>query len=85
MDRNHVVTPRGSRWQEFLAELGKAPLCHRTTEHARRVLQLMPGVDADASLEALAVLGGRCDCTILFDLDPDAGVPGTRTQERQRV
>ena len=84
MHRNHVVTPRSARWKEFLAELGKAPLCHRTTEHARRVLEIM-GADIDASLEALAVLGGRCDCAILFDLDPEAGVPGVCAPEGQRV
>jgi hypothetical protein len=68
METTEVLTPRSPRWQQFVDELSKAPICWRTTEHTRRVLEGMPGVDVEASLAALTALGGRCDCEILFDV-----------------
>jgi hypothetical protein len=63
-----LMSPPHPRWTEFVTELAQATRCARTTEHARRVLESMPGIDISGSLEALRQLGGECDCTILFDL-----------------
>ncbi len=75
------------RWDEALATLSairarRASEVHWEVRMAEWRYRQAP---TDASLEALAVLGGRCDCAILFDLDSDAGVPGVRAPERQRV
>jgi len=80
MEWNDVLTPRSPRWPQFIDELAKAPICLRTDENARRVLEAMPGVDVEASLQALHRMGARCDCEILFDLaghgsDTDTYVP----------
>ena len=66
---NEIVVPSSRRWSEFLSQLSLRWRCFGTTEHARAVLTGMPGVDVDASLRELALLGGSCDCAIEHDLD----------------
>jgi hypothetical protein len=68
MSDARVMTPEHPRWVEFLDALASAKRCHQTTEHARAVLESMPGIDVGRSLFALRELGGHCDCAILFDL-----------------
>ena len=66
MYRGSVITPDHPRWNDFIEELSKALICTRTTENARRVLESMEGIDVEASLAALRLLNGRCDCEIVF-------------------
>lgn len=68
MHGNDVMMPDHPRWIEFIGALSKAPICVRTTENARRVLEAMGGMNVAASLEALRLLKGRCDCEIVFEL-----------------
>ena len=72
MSSSPILLPDHPRWGEFLAALSLAPRCLRTTEHARAALESIPGIDAAATLEALRVLGGRCDCAILYGLGEDS-------------
>lgn len=44
MVRSNVVSPDHPRWNEFIQEPSKAPICARTTENARRVLASMEGI-----------------------------------------
>lgn len=68
MYRNDVLTPDHPRWADFIDELRRAHVCNRTTENARDVMAFMGEIDVEASLEALRLLGGRCDCEIVFEL-----------------
>ncbi len=63
-----LMTPEHPLWGEFVDRLGCAARCNQTTEHSRRVLQAMVGIDVEGSLMALRDMGGVCDCSILFDL-----------------
>lgn len=63
-----TMTPAHPRWQEFVDRLSHACICIDSTENARRVLADMTGLDVDASLAALRVLGGGCDCAIVFEI-----------------
>lgn len=65
---DRIMTPDHPRWMEFISDLGRIPICRGTNEHARHVLTTMHGIDPEASLRALAALGGRCDCEIELDL-----------------
>jgi hypothetical protein len=65
---DRIMTPDHLRWTEFISDLGRIPLCKGTNAHARHVLTAMKGIDVEASLRALADLGGRCDCEIELDL-----------------
>ena len=67
-----VMTPDHPRWTEFVDGLSKASICMRTTDNARRILSSIAGIDIERSLEALRVLGGDCDCAIVFEV---AGIP----------
>ena len=65
---DRIMTPQHPRWSEFIAELGRIPICKGTNAQARQVLSRMEEIDADASLQILASMGGRCDCEIELDL-----------------
>lgn len=78
MTDRDVLAPGDARWAEFLDALAAADRCRRTTEHARRTLERIPGVDVDATLAALAARGGLCDCSILFGLDEAPVAGGAR-------
>jgi len=71
MHRNDVMTPEHPRWKHFIEELSKSLICTRTTENAHDVLVYMGGLDVEASLEALRILNGNCDCEIVFGLARD--------------
>jgi hypothetical protein len=62
------MTPDHPRWTDFIDELSRSLICVRTTQNARGVLESMPGIDVEASLEALHRLKGRCDCEIVFEV-----------------
>ncbi len=68
MGSKHVVTPVHPHWSKFHALLSEKFICHGNTENACDILTSMPDVDVQASLAALAELGGTCDCTITFDV-----------------
>jgi len=67
---DRIMTPEHPLWTEFLARLSRVPACAGTTVHARAVLSMMPGIDGEESLRALARMGARCDCEIEHDLTP---------------
>ena len=68
MERDQIVTPYHPLWNEFLSRINEAVICLGTTEHARRALQSMSGVDVEGTLRAIVALGGRCDCEIVHGL-----------------
>ena len=68
MYRDDVMTPDHPRWKFFIEELSRSLICTRTTQNAQRVLKAMGKLDVEASLEALRLLHGRCDCEIVFEL-----------------
>ena len=69
MDKNHPL------WESFCDDMdysvfnhrGKN-MCEHTTCITRAVLSQYYGVDVDASIEAFHMLGGFCDCEILFNI-----------------
>ena len=63
-----IIVPGHTRWLEFLRGLSRARLCYGTSEHARRTLVGMGGVDVEGTLRELAGLGGTCDCQIELDV-----------------
>jgi hypothetical protein len=63
-----VVTPDDPHWSLFHTLLSEKSKCHGNTDNARAILAIMPDIDVEASLAALAELGGTCDCTITFDV-----------------
>ena len=63
-----ILTPIHPRWNEFIDELSRMLICLKTTENARAVMSLMPGIDIEGSIDALRWLGGRCDCEIVFEV-----------------
>ena len=63
-----IMTPAHPRWQEFVDRLSHACICIDSTDNARRVLATMPDLDVEGSLAALRVLGGACDCAIVFEV-----------------
>ena len=68
MTTSAIMIPGHPRWQEFVESLSRSCICFETTENARRVLSSMAGVDVEASLAALRLRGGTCDCAIVFEL-----------------
>ena len=72
MGSDRIMTPEHPLWFDFLSRLQSVPICFGTTRHARLTLEAMPGIDAQESLEALAHLGGTCDCSIELDVAPMA-------------
>lgn len=63
-----IIIPGHPRWPEFLRGLSRARICYGTSEHARRTLAAMSGVDVEGTLRELARLGGACDCQIELDV-----------------
>ena len=70
MGSERIMTPDNRLWPIFLAQLSRVPMCLGTTKYARAVLAELPGIDVQASLDALADLGGTCDCQIELDISP---------------
>jgi hypothetical protein len=68
MLRDQVMNRDHPRWNEFIEELSRAVICRQTTENAQRVLASIDAVDVDRSLAALHLLGGSCDCEIVYQL-----------------
>jgi hypothetical protein len=62
------MTPDHPRWREFVEELSRSCICTGSVENARRVLSARAGIDVGRSLEAIRILGGSCDCAIVFEL-----------------
>jgi len=65
---DHIMTPDHPLWPTFLSKLRQTTFCSGTTRNARAALAELPGVDVPASLDALAELGGTCDCQIELDV-----------------
>lgn len=68
MHGSDVMVPGHPRWIEFIDALSQAAICRRNTANAERVLATMGGIDVPASIDALRVLDGRCDCEIVFEV-----------------
>ncbi|HEU4941559.1 MAG TPA: hypothetical protein VFT97_08080 [Candidatus Eisenbacteria bacterium] len=69
---DRIMTPEHPLWSDFLSKLSRIPICTGTTRQARTALAAMPGIDVQESLDALAGLGGTCDCSIELDVAPMA-------------
>jgi hypothetical protein len=69
---DRIMTPEHPLWPDFLSELSRIPICTGTTRQASIALAAMPGIDVQESLDALARLGGTCDCSIELDVAPMA-------------
>jgi len=69
---DRIMTPEHPLWPEFLSKLRSIPICSGTTRQARAALETIPQVDVQGSLDALAGLGGTCDCSIELDVAPMA-------------
>ena len=63
-----IMTPAHPRWQEFVDRVSHACICLDSTENARRELTAMGDLDVEGSLASLRVLGGACDCAIVFEV-----------------
>ena len=72
MSGHEVMLPEHPRWGEFISRVNRAPICMKTTEHARAALETMQDIDIERSLSALARLGGTCDCEIVFVVGGEA-------------
>lgn len=68
MNSHAIMTPAHLGWQDFVDRLSHACICTGSTENARRLLSTMEGIDVNGSLAALRVLGGTCDCAIVFEV-----------------
>ena len=68
MGTAELMTAGHPRWHEFIHALSRSVVCRRTTSNARQVLESMTGINVDASLEALRLQGGQCDCEIVYGL-----------------
>lgn len=81
-----IMTPTHSRWREFVGRLGGPEACDWTADdtwrcsgghdYARAILEDIGGIDVDASIAFFEEQGGRCDCTILLNVDLDPDDPG---------
>jgi hypothetical protein len=69
---DRIMTPEHPLWPDFLSKLRSIPICFGTTRQARAALETMSGIDVQESLDALAGLGGTCDCSIELDVAPMA-------------
>jgi hypothetical protein len=69
---DRIMTPEHPLWSDFLSKLSRIPICTGTTRQARIALTAMSGIDVQESLDALARLGGTCDCSIELDVAPMA-------------
>jgi len=69
---DRIMTPEHPLWPDFLSKLRSIPICSGTTRQARAALETIPQVDVQGSLDALACLGGTCDCSIELDVAPMA-------------
>jgi hypothetical protein len=67
---DRIMTPEHPLWPDFLSKLSRAPICFGTTQQAQMALTEISVVDVQASLDALAGLGGTCDCSIELDIAP---------------
>jgi len=61
-----IMTPEHPRWSEFVFKLNEESVCLGSTTYARAILRGMSEIDIESSLSALKILGGTCDCEILF-------------------
>lgn len=68
MDKDPVLTPSHTRWEEFIERINQGVICRGSTQIAREVLATFDGIDVERSLRALAELGGSCDCRIVHGL-----------------
>ena len=80
MRSDRVLIPKHPLWMEFLSKLARAHACRGTTDHARSVLASMPGIDVEGTLQALAAMGGGCDCAIERDIAPLQGAAHERVE-----
>ena len=70
MGSDRIMTPEHPLWPDFLSKLRSIPICSGTTRQARAALETMTHMDVQGSLDALARLGGTCDCSIELDVAP---------------
>jgi hypothetical protein len=69
--RRPARRPEGCDWSE-----DDTWHCHDDHRFARAILEDMGGIDVKASLTFFEEHGGRCDCTILLNVDLDPDDPG---------
>jgi len=65
---DRIMTPEHPLWPNFVARLSQVSVCAGNTRHSRAALAELPGIDVTESLDALAALGGTCDCQIELDV-----------------
>ena len=70
-----ILTPKSSRWNEFVdaldAALQKSGCDAETQRLAKAIMTTMPDIDVAGSLAFFEEHGGYCDCEILFNVDPN--------------
>ena len=70
-----IMTPDHRLWEQFMnaiQTLLEAQGCDNCLTHTRALLEDLPGVDVDGSLEWLADHGGCCcDCEVLMNVEFD--------------
>ena len=76
-----IMDPIHEKWYEFVAgmmmEFGG---CDSTHKNTRAVLQEIPGIDVDGTLEFFERQGGICDCEVLLNM-----VGGNLPRDHQRI
>ncbi len=81
-----TMTPEHQKWDEFIERLEGSEGCDfketepgkptwecaggRNKDFAKAILETIPNVDIDASLEYFEKRGGYCDCEIIFNIHP---------------
>ena len=64
---NEIVDPDHERWNDFVeALLYRFEGCDATHKTSRAILQEMPGINVDGTLQFFESQGGFCDCDVLF-------------------
>lgn len=81
-----ILTPEHPLWPDFCNRLAGPEACNfqgevpnttwtckggRNQDFSRAILQTMPGVDVDGTLEYFSQNGGHCDCEVLFNVDKE--------------
>lgn len=86
MTNNLAMTPEHPQWLEFVERLEGPEGCDfqehpekgftwkckggYDKSFARAILETIPDIDIEASMEHYNKNGGHCDCEILFNVDP---------------
>ncbi len=83
-----IMQPTHPRWEEFCERLGGPDGCNfRKNESgdliwdcrggfdktkSRAILETIPEIDVDGSLDYFEKHGGHCDCEVLFNITSDS-------------